>query len=428
MTDLSEKSMTFMNYITAIEKNDPELAKMMVQEAHRQQAHIELIASENYASRSVMEAQGSWLTNKYAEGYPGRRSYGGCEAVDHVESLAIDRGKTLFGAQYVNVQPHSGSQANSAVFLALLKPGDKILGMDLSAGGHLTHGSSVNFSGKLYEPHFYGVRASDGLIDYDEVQAIAQRVKPKLLIAGFSAYSRVVDWKRFREIADSVGAYLLADMAHVSGLVAAGLYPNPVDHAHVVTSTTHKTLRGPRSGIILSNEESLFKKLNSCVFPGSQGGPLMHVIAAKAVCFLEAASPTFVLYQRQVIANAQAMAKSVQELGGVVVSGGTDTHQFSIDLTPYGITGQQAETWLEMATITLNKNTIPNDPLPPTKTSGVRVGTAAITTRGFMEEDCRLVGRCMVDIFEAKGSEAVIAAVKDQMKQLALRYPLENLL
>ncbi|HBZ50254.1 MAG TPA: serine hydroxymethyltransferase, partial [Halieaceae bacterium] len=367
---------------------DPVLWAAMLEEEQRQEDHIELIASENYASPRVMEAQGTKLTNKYAEGYSGKRYYGGCEFVDKAEDLAIERAKALFGAAYANVQPHSGSQANAAVFLALLQPGDTILGLSLADGGHLTHGAKPNFSGKTYNAVQYGLNSETAEIDYDQVEALALEHKPKLIIAGFSAYSRIMDWARFRAIADQVGAYLLVDMAHIAGLVAAGVYPNPVPYADVVTSTTHKTLRGPRGGIILARDnEALHKKFNSAVFPGGQGGPLMHVIAAKAVSFLEAQSPEFVEYQKQVIANARAMAATFMERGFKIVSGGTDNHLMLVDLIGKEYTGTDADAALGAANITVNKNAVPNDPRSPFVTSGLRVGTPAITTRGFKEAE-----------------------------------------
>ncbi len=372
-----------------IEGFDPELASAIARERQRQEDHIELIASENYASPRVMEAQGSVLTNKYAEGYPGRRYYGGCEYVDIAEDLARERVKELFGAAYANVQPHSGSQANAAVYFALLKPGDTILGMSLEHGGHLTHGASVNFSGKVFNAVQYGLDPETALIDYDEIQRLAEEHRPKLLIGGFSAYSRFMDWARMREIADSVGAYFMVDMAHVAGLVAAGIYPSPVPHAHVVTSTTHKTLRGPRGGIILAGEdEAIQKKLNSLVFPGTQGGPLMHVIAAKAVAFLEALDPAFKDYQQAVVDNARAMADTLTERGYKIVSGGTDNHLFLVDLIGRDFTGKDAEEALGRANITVNKNTVPGEPRSPFVTSGLRIGTPAVTTRGFGVAEC----------------------------------------
>lgn len=403
---------------------DPQLAAAIAEETQRQEDHIELIASENYASPCVMEAQGSSLTNKYAEGYPGKRYYGGCEYVDKAEVLAIDRLKSLFDADYVNVQPHSGSQANAAVYLALLQPGDKVLGMSLSEGGHLTHGSPVNFSGKLFDVAQYGVNHDTGLIDYDEMQRMALEHRPKMIIGGFSAYSRVVDWARMREIADEVGAYLFVDMAHVAGLVAAGVYPNPLPFADVVTSTTHKTLRGPRGGIILAREnEVLTKKFNSLVFPGTQGGPLMHVIAAKAVAFKEAAEPDFKDYQQRVIDNARALAATLVERGYKVVSGGTDNHLVLIDLTDKGITGKDAEIALGAVNITVNKNTVPGEQRSPFVTSGLRVGTPAVTTRGFDQQDCRQLGTMICDLLDHIDDEAVAARVLKAAEALCARYP-----
>lgn len=403
---------------------DDELAQAIADEATRQEEHVELIASENYASTRVMEAQGSVLTNKYAEGYPGKRYYGGCEYVDVAERLAIDRAKQLFGADYANVQPHSGSQANAAVYMGLLQPGDTILGMSLAHGGHLTHGSHVNFSGKIYNAVQYGLDADGNEIDYDEVERLAAEHKPKMIVAGFSAYSRVVDWQRFRDIANSVSALLFVDMAHVAGLVAAGVYPNPVPIADVVTSTTHKTLRGPRGGIILakSNPE-LEKKISSMVFPGCQGGPLMHVIAAKAVAFKEALEPGFADYQKQVIANARVMASTLMERGYKVVSGGTDNHIVLIDLVDKDITGKAAEATLGEANITTNKNAVPNDPRSPFVTSGVRIGTAAVTTRGFKESECELLANTICDVLDAMDDALVIAAAKQAMLNLCCRFP-----
>jgi len=402
---------------------DQELAEAIGNESRRQEEHIELIASENYASPRVLEAQGSVLTNKYAEGYPGKRYYGGCEYVDVAERLAIDRVKELFGADYANVQPHSGSQANAAVYLALLSPGDTILGMSLAEGGHLTHGAKVNFSGKLFNAVQYGID-DQGYIDYDEVARLAQEHKPKMLIAGFSAYSRTIDWQRFRDIADSVGAYLMVDMAHVAGLVAAGVYPSPVQIADVTTSTTHKTLRGPRGGIILakSNPE-VEKKINSLVFPGTQGGPLMHVIAAKAVAFKEALEPEFKRYQEQTVANARAMVAVMMERGYAVVSGGTDNHLFLVSFIEQGLTGKSADAWLGAANITVNKNAVPNDPQSPFVTSGIRVGTPAITTRGLGEPEARELAGWMCDVIDARGSEAVIAEAKERVLALCRRFP-----
>ena len=403
---------------------DEEVASAIAQETRRQEEHIELIASENYASPRTMEAQGSVLTNKYAEGYPGKRYYGGCEHVDKVEVLAIERIKELFGADYANVQPHSGSQANAAVYLALLEGGDTVLGMSLADGGHLTHGASVNFSGKLYNAVQYGIDIATGAIDYDEVARLAQEHRPKLLLAGFSAYSRQIDWQRFREIADSVGAYLLVDMAHVAGLVAAGEYPNPVPFADVVTSTTHKTLGGPRGGIILarSNPE-IEKKLNSALFPGSQGGPLMHVIAAKAVAFKEAMTPEFKTYQTQTLANARALAASLMDRGYSVVSGGTDNHLLLLDLVDKDITGKAADAALGKANITVNKNAVPNDPRSPFVTSGVRIGSPAVTRRGFKEAECRLLAGWIADILDDIENEEVNQAVQAKVLELCGRFP-----
>ncbi|AFT79014.1 serine hydroxymethyltransferase [Alteromonas macleodii str. 'Black Sea 11'] len=404
---------------------DPELADAMSKEVERQEHHIELIASENYCSPRVMEAQGSQLTNKYAEGYPGKRYYGGCEHVDVVEQLAIDRAKALFGADYANVQPHAGSQANSAVFMALLDAGDTVLGMSLSEGGHLTHGSHVNFSGKTYNAVQYGLNKETGEIDYAQVEALAKEHKPKMIIGGFSAYSGIVDWAKFREIADSVGAYLLVDMAHVAGLVAAGVYPNPLPHAHVVTTTTHKTLAGPRSGLILSScgDEAIYKKLNSSVFPGNQGGPLCHVIAAKAVAFKEALQPEFKVYQQQVVANAKAMVAVMQERGYKIVSGGTDNHLFLLDLIDKDITGKDADAALGAANITVNKNSVPNDPRSPFVTSGLRIGSPAITRRGFKEEQAKQVATWICDILDNMGDESVIKRVQDEVVALCAQFP-----
>lgn len=404
---------------------DDELAAAIDAENLRQEQHIELIASENYASPRVLEAQGSQMTNKYAEGYPGRRYYGGCEYVDIAEQLAIDRVKQLYDAGYANVQPHSGSQANQAVYLALLEPGDTILGMDLSEGGHLTHGSKVNFSGKVFNAVHYGLDHATGLIDYERMAELAEEHQPKMLIGGFSAYSKLIDWARMREIADSVGAWFMVDMAHVSGLIAAGIYPNPVPHAHVVTSTTHKTLRGPRGGIIVAkgDDESITKKFNSLVFPGCQGGPLMHVIAAKAVAFKEALEPSFKDYQQQVVRNARAMADVMIERGYNVVSGGTDNHLFLVDLIDKDITGKDAEAALGRAHITVNKNTVPGEPRSPFVTSGLRIGTPAVTTRGFNADDCRALGGWICDILDDLGNEAVEAQVRDAAVELCGRYP-----
>jgi glycine hydroxymethyltransferase len=403
---------------------DPELAASIANERQRQEDHIELIASENYASPRVLEAQGSVLTNKYAEGYPGKRYYGGCEFVDVAESLAIDRAKQLFGAAYANVQPHSGSQANAAVYLALLNPGDTILGMSLDHGGHLTHGAKVNFSGKIFKAIQYGIKADSGEIDYDQVERLAQEHKPKLLIAGFSAYSRVIDWARFRQIADSVGAYFMVDMAHVAGLVAAGVYPNPVPHADVVTTTTHKTLRGPRGGLILARPHpDLHKKFNSLVFPGTQGGPLMHVIAAKAVAFLEALQPEFKTYSAQVVTNARAMTKVLQARGYKIVSGGTDNHLFLLDLVDKNITGKDADAALGRAHMTVNKNAVPNDPRPPAISSGLRIGTPAVTTRGFKEPEVQQLANWIADVLDRLGTESVVERVRSEVVTLCKRFP-----
>ena len=407
----------------SIKDFDPVLAEAMAAESVRQENHIELIASENYCSQAVMEAQGTDLTNKYAEGYPGKRYYGGCEHVDVVEQLAIDRAKELFGAEYVNVQPHSGSQANSAVFLALLEANDTVLGMSLDAGGHLTHGAHINFSGLNYNAVQYGLVDGTGLIDYDQVESLAREHKPKMIIAGFSAYSQVVDWQRFRDIADEVGAYLLVDMAHVAGLVAGGVYPNPVPFADVVTTTTHKTLRGPRSGMILSRDEVLAKKLNSAVFPGNQGGPLMHVIAAKAVCFKEALEDNFKTYQQQVVKNAQAMAKVVQERGYEVISGGTENHLMLISLVKQEMTGKEADKWLGEAHITVNKNAVPNDPKSPFVTSGIRIGTPAITTRGFNEAQAGELAGWICDVLDSRGDEAVATEVRAKVEAICAALP-----
>jgi glycine hydroxymethyltransferase len=402
---------------------DPDLAKAIAQEEQRQEDNVELIASENYVSPRVMEAQGTVLTNKYAEGYPGRRYYGGCEYVDVAEALAIDRACKLFDADYANVQPHSGSQANAAVYMALLNPGDTVLGMDLAQGGHLTHGSPVNFSGRLYNIVPYGLD-SDGIIDYANVERLAEMHKPKMILAGFSAYSRIVDWQRFREIADSVGAYLFVDMAHVAGLVAVGEYPNPVPIADVTTTTTHKTLRGPRGGIILAKEnEELTKKFNSMVFPGTQGGPLMHVIAAKAVALLEAMQPDFVDYQRKVKSNARLMTDILQEKGYKIVSGGTDNHMFLVDLIDKDITGKDADAVLDRAHITVNKNAVPNDPRSPFVTSGLRMGTPAITTRGFGESEVSQVCDWIVDILGDINDESRLNAVREGVVDLCRQFP-----
>lgn len=409
---------------TRIAGFDDELAQAIAAEARRQEDHVELIASENYASPRVLEAQGSVLTNKYAEGYPGKRYYGGCEYVDIAEQLAIDRVKELFGADYANVQPHSGSQANQAVYFALLNPGDTILGMSLAHGGHLTHGAKVNISGKLLNAIQYGVN-DQGLIDYDEVERLALEHKPKMVVAGFSAYSQVIDWARFRAIADKVGAYLFVDMAHVAGLIAAGVYPNPVPHAHVVTSTTHKTLRGPRGGIIVAKDasEDLVKKLQSIVFPGIQGGPLMHVIAAKAVAFKEALEPEFKDYQTQVVKNAQAMAKTIVARGYKIVSGGTQNHLMLVDMIGKGITGKAAEEALGKAHITVNKNAVPNDPQKPFVTSGLRIGTPAVTTRGYKEADCVALAEWICDVLDHPNDEKVIAGVRENVTRQCAQFP-----
>lgn len=403
---------------------DAELWQAMEQEKVRQEEHIELSASENYTSPRVMQAQGSQLTNKYAEGYPGKRYYGGCEYVDIVEQLAIDRAKELFGADYANVQPHSGSQANFAVYTALLEPGDTVLGMNLAHGGHLTHGSPVNFSGKLYNIVPYGIDAT-GHIDYADLEKQAKEHKPKMIIGGFSAYSGVVDWAKMREIADSIGAYLFVDMAHVAGLVAAGVYPNPVPHAHVVTTTTHKTLAGPRGGLILAKggSEELYKKLNSAVFPGGQGGPLMHVIAGKAVALKEAMEPEFKTYQQQVAKNAKAMVEVFLERGYKVVSGGTDNHLFLVDLVDKNLTGKEADAALGRANITVNKNSVPNDPKSPFVTSGIRVGTPAITRRGFKEAEAKELAGWMCDVLDSINDEAVIERIKGKVLDICARYP-----
>ncbi|HET6564358.1 MAG TPA: serine hydroxymethyltransferase [Xanthomonadales bacterium] len=403
---------------------DDELAAAMDAERVRQEDHIELIASENYASPRVLEAQGSVLTNKYAEGYPGRRYYGGCEYVDVAEALAIARAKQLFGAGYANVQPHSGSQANAAAYLALLEPGDTILGMNLNEGGHLTHGSPVNFSGRLFNAVQYGLSADTGLIDYEAMAQLAEEHKPKMIIGGFSAYSRKIDWARMREIADSVGAYLLVDMAHVAGLVAAGLYPNPVPHAHVTTSTTHKTLRGPRGGLILAqDDEAINKKLNSLVFPGTQGGPLMHVIAAKAVAFKEALDPSFRDYQQAVVDNAHAMAETMKQRGYRIVSGGTDNHLFLVDLIGRDYTGKDAEDALGRANMTVNKNTVPGEPRSPFVTSGLRLGTPAVTTRGFNQADCVVLAGLICDVLDHIGDTATEERCRQGALALCKTHP-----
>ncbi|MFK7886662.1 MAG: serine hydroxymethyltransferase [Gammaproteobacteria bacterium] len=403
---------------------DDELYHALDAEKRRQEENIELIASENYASPRVLEVQGSVLTNKYAEGYPSKRYYGGCEHVDVAEKLAIDRAKELFGAGYANVQPHSGSQANAAVYLALLNPGDTVLGMSLAHGGHLTHGAKVNFSGKVFNAVQYGLDEATGLVDYDQMRALALEHKPRMLIGGFSAYSREMDWEKMRAIADEVGAYLMVDMAHVAGLVAAGEYPSPVQIADVCTTTTHKTLRGPRGGLIIArDDEAMNKKFNSLVFPGTQGGPLMHVIAAKAVAFKEALEPEFKTYQQQVKINAKAMAAGMIERGYKIVSGGTDNHLCLIDLIKQDITGKDADAWLDEAHITVNKNAVPNDPRSPFVTSGLRIGTPAVTTRGFKEDECRQVTTWMADILDASGDPATIERVRDEVKALCARFP-----
>ncbi|MBK1705480.1 serine hydroxymethyltransferase [Halochromatium glycolicum] len=403
---------------------DDELAQAIRDEERRQEEHVELIASENYASPRVMEAQGSVMTNKYAEGYPAKRYYGGCEYVDVAERLAIERAKTLFGADYANVQPHSGSQANAAVFMALCQPGDTVLGMSLAHGGHLTHGAKPNFSGKIYNAVQYGLDPETGEIDYAQVESLAREHKPKMIIAGFSAYSRVIDWQRFRAIADEVGAYLLVDMAHIAGLVAAGVYPSPVQIADVTTTTTHKTLRGPRGGLILAKSNpDLEKKFNSLVFPGTQGGPLMHVIAAKAVAFKEALEPAFKDYQKQVVLNAQAMAETFLGRGYDVVSKGTDDHLFLVSFIEQGLTGKDVDAWLGSANITVNKNAVPNDPQSPFVTSGIRIGTPAMTTRGFGLDEARALAGWMCDVIDGRGDEAVIAETKAKVLDLCKRFP-----
>jgi len=409
-----------MNLNKTINELDPELAKAVKQEQQRQEEHIELIASENYTSQAIMDLQGSVLTNKYAEGYPGRRYYGGCEHVDEAEALAIERAKQLFQADYANVQPHSGSQANMAVYMSLLDPGDTILGMSLADGGHLTHGSKVNFSGKLYRSISYGLNADTGEINYSQVEDLAKEHSPKMIVAGFSAYSRVADWNKFRMIADSVGAYLMIDMAHVAGLVAANCYPNPVPIADVTTSTTHKTLRGPRGGLILAKDnEEIHKAINKQIFPGTQGGPLMHVIAAKAHAFLEAMQPDFIGYQKQVIKNAKLMTK----LGYNIISGGTDCHLFLVDLTNKNITGADAEVALGQANITLNKNSVPNDTKPPMVTSGLRIGTPAITTRGFSEDEIMTVVGMIDSVLKNLDDKETTASIKAEVKTLCQRFP-----
>ena len=409
---------------STLESFDPEIAKAIAQENRRQEEHAELIASENYVSPLVMAAQGSALTNKYAEGYPGKRYYGGCEYVDYSETIAIERAKALFGADYANVQPHSGSQANVAAYMALCEPGDTVLGMSLAEGGHLTHGSKCNFSGKLFRALQYGLVAETGEIDYDQVQALAEENAPKMIVAGFSAYSRVIDWQRFRDIADSVGAYLMVDMAHVAGLVATGHYPSPVALADVVTSTTHKTLRGPRGGMILSRKnDELTKKFNTLVFPGTQGGPLEHVIAAKAIAFREAMEPSFKEYQGQVCDNAKVMAGILADRGYPIISGGTDNHLMLVSLIERGITGKAADAALGRANITVNKNAVPNDPQPPSVTSGLRLGTPAITTRGFGADETRELAGWIADILDDIDKEEMIERVRDQVLDLCKRFP-----
>lgn len=411
-----------MNY--NYQSEDPELWNAIDNEQRRQEQNIELIASENIVSNAVMAAQGSVLTNKYAEGYPGHRYYGGCEYIDVVENLAINRAKELFNAEYANVQPHSGSQANQAVYAAFLKPGDKILGMGMDAGGHLTHGSKVSFSGKIYNSYSYGLDPDTQLLDYEEIMRIAKEVKPNLIVAGASAYSRIIDWRKFREIADEVGAYLMVDMAHIAGLVAAKLHPNPVEYADVVTTTTHKTLRGPRGGLILAKSEYA-KKINSAVFPGSQGGPLEHVIAGKAAAFYEDLRPEFKDYASQIIKNAKAMAEVFNNSSNVsVLTGGTDNHLMSLDLTKTSLNGMELQNILETVNITTNKESIPNDPLPPTKTSGLRIGTPAITTRGFKEEDCRLVAKLILQVIDNPNNSDNLADVKQQVNELTTKHPI----
>ena len=430
MPDTQAESANSTPFFTrSIVESDREVAHAIHAEIQRQQSQIELIASENIVSRAVLEAQGSPLTNKYAEGYPGRRYYGGCEHVDVVENLAIERAKALFSAAFVNVQPNSGSQANQGVFLALLKPGDRILGMSLDAGGHLTHGARPNISGKWFEAHAYGVREDNARIDYDALRKQAHEVKPQMIIAGGSAYPREIDFAEFRKIADEVGAYLMVDMAHFAGLVAGGVYPNPLPHAHVCTTTTHKTLRGPRGGMILSNDTDLGKKINSAIFPGLQGGPLMHVIAGKAVAFGEALQPSFKDYARQVVANCQAMAKAITDGGYAIVSGGSDSHLALVDLRPKGLKGNAAEAALERAYITCNKNGVPFDPEKPTVTSGLRVGSPAATTRGFGEAEFKRVGELMVKVLDAlvdkpDGDADVEAAVREEVIALTSRFPI----
>lgn len=408
----------------SLQQNDQTIFQAIENERKRQHSTLELIASENFVSEDVLEAMGSVMTNKYAEGYPGKRYYGGCEFVDVAEETAIERLKELFGAKYANVQPHSGANANFAVFLALLQPGDKVMGMNLSQGGHLTHGSPVNVSGKWFDIVSYGVREDTHLIDYDEVEEIAKKEKTKLIIAGASAYPRVIDFERFREIADKVGAKLMVDMAHIAGLVAAGLHPSPIPFADVVTSTTHKTLRGPRGGIILTNNEEIIKAVNKAVFPGAQGGPLMHIIAAKAVAFNEALQPSFRAYAQQVIDNAKTLGETLVKEGATLVSGGTDNHIVLVDVRPWDLTGKEAEHLLEEAGITVNKNTIPNDPQSPFVTSGIRIGTAAITTRGMKQADMVRIGEIIASVLKSKGDQAVIEKAKKATKELCEAYPL----
>ncbi len=421
---LAESAHAHSTTVSSLEDFDPDLAAAIAHEVRRQEEHIELIASENYASPRVLEVQGSVLTNKYAEGYPGKRYYGGCEYVDDAEELAIERAKELFGADYANVQPHSGSQANAAVCMALLEPGDTLLGMSLADGGHLTHGVKVNFSGKLYNAVQYGIDHDTGLIDFDQVRALAEEHRPKLIIAGFSAYSQIIDWQKFRDIADSVGAWLHVDMAHVAGLVATGHYPNPVSVADVVTTTTHKTLRGPRGGLILARaNDELTKKFNSLVFPGTQGGPLMHVIAAKAVAFKEAMQPSFRDYQEKVVINAKIMAETLAERGFPIVSGGTENHLMLVSLIDQGITGKDADAALGRANITVNKNAVPNDPQSPFVTSGLRLGTPAITTRGFGADETRLLSGWIADILDDIENEETIERVRGQVLELCARFP-----
>jgi glycine hydroxymethyltransferase len=408
---------------TPLHHFDPELFKAIANEAHRQEEHLELIASENYVSSAVLEAQGSIMTNKYAEGYPGRRYYGGCEFVDIAEKLALDRVKQLFDCDYANVQPHSGSQANNAVFQALLQPGDTFLGMDLSQGGHLTHGSPVNFSGKIYRAVHYGLNEHD-LIDYDQVQSLAMEHKPKLIIGGFSAYSGIIDWKKMRDIADEIGAYLMVDMAHIAGLVAGGVYPSPLPHAHVVTSTTHKTLRGPRGGLILAkNQPELAKKIDSAIFPGTQGGPLMHIIAAKAVAFKEALQPDFKIYTQNIIKNAHAMVETFKKRGYKIVSNQTENHLFLIDLRDKTYSGKEAENALGRANITVNKNSVPHDTRSPMQTSGIRIGTPALTTRGFMTKECEQIAQWVCDVLDNPEDENVISRTRQSVVDLCQQFP-----